>query len=101
MGWSGRGSPGAGGWVVAVQDLCAVGAAGGCGAIRVEGDGPAPLVDGHMMVEEAVQGAAVHAGRAAVGQVPDVVDLAGRCGLVTAARLRSMHQYYAAETVCE
>jgi len=43
------------------------------------------------MMEEAVQGAAVHAGRAAVGQVPDVVDLAGRGGLVTAAQQIVVH----------
>jgi hypothetical protein len=38
-----------------------------------------------VVVEEAVQRAAVHAGRPAVGQVPHVVDLARRRGLVAAA----------------
>jgi N-acetylmuramic acid 6-phosphate etherase len=65
------------GWgAVAVQDFGAVGAAGGGGAVGVEGDGPAPLVDGNVVVVvEAVQGAAVDAGRAAVGQVSHMVDL--------------------------
>jgi hypothetical protein len=70
---------------VAVQDFGAVGAAGGGGAIGVQGDGPAPLVNGNMMVKEAVQGAAVDAGLAAVGQVGHVVHLAGGGGLVAAA----------------
>jgi hypothetical protein len=43
------------------------------------------MPDGHVVVEEAVQGAAVHAGRAAVGQVGDMVHIAGRGGLVAAA----------------
>jgi hypothetical protein len=68
-----------------VEDLGAVGAAGGGGAVGVEGDGPALLVDGHMMVEKAVQRAAVDAGGAAVGQVGDVVHFAGGGGLVAAA----------------
>jgi hypothetical protein len=41
-----------------VEDFRAVGAASGGGAVRVEGDGPAPLVDGDVIVEETVQGAA-------------------------------------------
>jgi len=73
-----RGSPGAGGGgSVAVQGFGAVGAAGGGGAVGVQGDGPAPLVDRDMVVEKAVQGAAVDAGGAAVGQVGDVVHFAG------------------------
>src|SRR5580692_5821538 len=59
--------PGTGGRAVAVQDFGAVGAAGGGGAVGVQGDGPAPLVDGHVMVEETVQRAAVDAGLPAVG----------------------------------
>jgi hypothetical protein len=39
---------------VAVEDFGAVGAAGGGGAVGVKGDGPAPLVDDHVMVEEAL-----------------------------------------------
>ena len=35
-----------------MEDFGAVGAAGGGGAVGVQGDGPAPLVDGHVMVEE-------------------------------------------------
>jgi sugar phosphate isomerase/epimerase len=42
---------------VASQDFGAVGAAGGGGAVGVEGDGPAPLMDSHVVLEEAVQGA--------------------------------------------
>jgi sugar phosphate isomerase/epimerase len=72
---------------VASQDFGAVGAAGGGGAVGVEGDGPAPLVDGHVVVEEAVQGAAVNAGLAAVGQVGHMVHLTGGGGLVAAARM--------------
>src|SRR5580693_10198068 len=44
--------PGTGGRAVAVEDFGAVGAAGGGGAVGVQGDGPAPLVDRHVMVEE-------------------------------------------------
>jgi len=42
---------------VTVQDFGAVGAADGGGAVGVQGDGPAPLVDRHVMVIKAVQGA--------------------------------------------
>ena len=73
----GPGLPGAGRGAVAVEDFGAVGAAGGGGAVGVEGDGPAPLVDGHVVVKEAVQGTAVDAGLAAVGQVGHVVHFAG------------------------
>jgi hypothetical protein len=69
--------PGVGGRAVAVQDFGAVGAAGGGGAVGVEGDGPAPLMDHHVVVIKTVQRAAVHAGLAAVGQVGHVVHLAG------------------------
>src|SRR5580700_5230007 len=72
------GSLGPGGrGAVAVQGFGAVGAAGGGGAVRMEGDGPAPLVNGHMMVKEAVERTSVDAGLAAVGQVGHVVDLTG------------------------
>jgi len=69
-----RGLPGRS---VAVQGFGAVGAAGGGGAVGVEGDGPAPLMNGHVMMEEAVQRTSVHAGLAAVGQVGHMVHLAG------------------------
>jgi len=46
-------------------------------------------VDRHVMVEETVQGAAVDAGRAAVGQVGHMVHFTGCGGLVAAARLGS------------
>src|SRR5579859_1800987 len=81
----GGGTRGLSGWAVAVEDLGAVGAAGGGGAVGVQGDFPAPLVDRDPMVEEAVQRAAVHAGLPAVGQVGDVVHFARRRGLVAAA----------------
>ena len=35
-----------------MEDFGAVGAAGGGGAVGVQGDGPALLVDRHVMVEE-------------------------------------------------
>jgi hypothetical protein len=60
-----------------VQDFGAVGAAGGGGAVGVQGDGPALLVDGHMVVEKTIKSTPVHAGLAAVGQVRHVVHFAG------------------------
>src|ERR1051326_6230103 len=82
---SGR-SSGAVGWrAVAVECFGAIGAAGGGGAVGVQGDGPALLVNNNVVVVEAVQGAAVDAGLAAVGQVGDMVHLARRGGLVAAA----------------
>jgi hypothetical protein len=69
-----RGLPGRS---VTSQDFGAVGAAGGGGAVGVEGDGPAPLVDCDVMVEEAVERTSVHAGLPAVGQVGHVVHFAG------------------------
>ena len=77
-----RGLPGRS---VTSQNLGAVGAAGGGGAVGVQGDGPAPLVDGHVVVEEAVQGTAVDAGLAAVGQVGHMVHFTRCGGLVAAA----------------
>src|SRR5580693_9982576 len=77
--------PGTGGRAVAVEDFGAVGAAGGGGAVGIEGDGPAPLMDRYMMVEETVQGAAVDAGLPAVGQVGHMVHFTGCGGLVAAA----------------
>jgi hypothetical protein len=44
------GSPGAGRGAMAVEDFGAVGAAGGGGAVGVQGDGPSLLVDGHVVV---------------------------------------------------
>jgi Beta-lactamase len=73
------------GRAVAVEDFGAVGAAGGGGAVGIERDGPALLVDGHVVMVKAIKCAAVHAGLPAVGQVDDMVHLTGRGGLVTAA----------------
>jgi sugar phosphate isomerase/epimerase len=69
-----RGLPGRS---VTSQDFGAVGAAGAGGAVGVEGDGPAPLVNGDVMMEEAVERTSVHAGLAAVGQVGHMVHFAG------------------------
>src|SRR6202030_199789 len=65
-GWGARGLTGRS---VTSQDFGAVGAAGGGGAVGVQGDGPAPLVNGHVMLKKAVQGATIYAGLAALGQV--------------------------------
>jgi len=73
--------PGSGGRAVAVQDLGAAGVPRGGGAVRVQHEGPAPPVDDDLMVEETEQDAVLDAGRAAVGLVLDVVDLAGGGGL--------------------
>jgi hypothetical protein len=81
------GLPGAGGRIVAAENLGAVGTAGGGGAVGVQGNFPAPLVDRHVVVEEAVQGAPVDAGGAAVGQVGQMVHFARRGGLVAAPRM--------------
>ena len=74
------------GRAVAMEDFGAVGAAGAGGAVGVERDRPALLVDGHVVMVKAKKCAAVHAGLPAVRQVGDMVHLTGRGGLVTAAR---------------
>src|SRR5580700_1245949 len=53
--------PGAGWGAVAVEFLGAVGAAGGGGAVRVEGQSPAPPVHRDQMVERALCRAAGYA----------------------------------------
>src|SRR6266536_3404128 len=80
-GWS----PGADGRAVAVDDLGLVLVPGGRGAVGVQDHGPAPLVNNNLVMKEAKQGAVFDAGRAAVGPVPQVVDLAAGRGLVAAA----------------
>jgi hypothetical protein len=80
------GLPGPGGWSVAVQDLGPVLVPGGGGAVRVHDQGPAALVDHHLVVIKAQEYAAGQAGLTAVGLVLDVVDLAGSSGLAAAAR---------------
>lgn len=70
---------------VAVQNLAAVGTASRAGAVWVPLYGPSPPVDGHKVVERAVQGAVVHAGRPAVGLMADVVHLTGRGRLAAPA----------------
>src|SRR6516162_4950995 len=80
-----RRSPGSGGWAVAVDDLGLVRVPRGGRPVRVQDHGPALLVDDHLVVEEAEQGAVGDAGRAAVGLVAQVVHLAAGRGLVAAA----------------
>ena len=71
-----RGSPGADGRAVAVDDLGLVLVPGGRRAIRVQDYGPAPLMNDNLVVKETKQGAVFDAGGAAVLAVPQVVDLA-------------------------
>src|SRR5579859_6737616 len=77
--------PGSGGRAVAVQDLGAVGVPGGGGAVGVQDELPSPAVDDHLMMVKTEQNAVFDAGGAAVGLVPDVVDLAAGGGLGAAA----------------
>jgi hypothetical protein len=77
--------PGVGWGAVASEDFGAVGAAGCGGAVGVEGDGPAPLVDADLVMVEAVQPARLDAGLAAVGLMDQVVHFARCGGLVAAA----------------
>src|SRR6202007_2654238 len=79
------GLPGSGGRAVAVQDLGPVGVPGGGGPVRVQGQCPAPPVDDHLVMEKTQEYAVLDAGGAAVGLVPDVVDLARGGGLGAAA----------------
>jgi hypothetical protein len=78
---------GSGGRSAAAEDFGAVGAAGSGGAVRGQGDGPAPLVNHNTMVKGAKKRTIPHRSGAAVGQVGQLVDLAGRRGLVAAAHL--------------
>src|SRR6185437_9704718 len=77
--------PGPGGWSVAVQDLGLVLVPGSGGAIRIDHEGPAALVDHHLVVVPAQEDAVSDAGLAAVGFVAGVVDLACSRGLPAAA----------------
>src|ERR1019366_3626676 len=77
--------PGAGGWAVAAQDFGVVPVPRHGGAVGVADQGPAHLVDHDVMMEEAQKDAVVQAGDPAAGLVLEVVDLAGRGGLVAAA----------------
>jgi hypothetical protein len=77
--------PGSGGWAVAVEHLGPVGVPGGGGPVRVQDQLPAPAVDDHLVMEKTKKNAVLDAGGAAVGLVPDVVDLAGAGGLGAAA----------------
>src|SRR5580700_8865851 len=76
--------PGAGGGAVASDDL-AVGALDLAGAVGVDGQGPAQLVQHDVMMPPAVIFEVGQAGVAAVGSVPDVVGLTAGRGLVAAA----------------
>ena len=74
---------------MAVQDL-AVGAAGFGAAVGVQDQGPAEPVDTDLVVVMTQQDQVAQAGRAAVGAVGDVVDLAAGGGLVAAAGPRAV-----------
>jgi hypothetical protein len=80
-----RGLPGAGRWAVAVEDLGFVKVPRSRRPVGVQDQSPAPTMDHHLVVKEAQQHAIFDAGRAAVLLVLDVVDLAGRRGLVAPA----------------
>src|SRR5580700_453453 len=67
------------------MDGLAVGAGDLAGAVGVDGQGPAQLVQHHVVVPPAVILEVGEAGAAAVGAVGDVVGFAGRGGLVAAA----------------
>src|SRR5690349_22492283 len=77
--------PGPGGWSVAAQDLGLVLVPGSGGAIRIDHEGPAALVDHDLVVVPAQEDAVSDAGLAAVGLVAGVVDLARSRGLLAAA----------------
>ena len=69
-----------------MQDLGLVlSAPRGGGAVGVQHDGPAPLVDDDLVVEKAEQPAIGDAGLAAVGLMCQAVHFAACCGLVAAA----------------
>ena len=71
--------------VLAVQHLRVVLVPRRGGAVGVEDQGPALAVDDNLVVIETQEDEVFGAGLAAVGLVPDVVDLARRRGLVAAA----------------
>src|SRR5580693_7670472 len=75
---------GAGGWSVAVQGALFVGAGGGGGAVGVQGEVPAPAVDGGEVVEGAEQDQVGQAGRTALAAGLEVVGLAGGGALAAA-----------------
>src|SRR6202035_6065092 len=75
---------GAGGWSVAVRDALLARADGGDGAVGVQGEVPAPAVDGGEVVEGAEQDQVGQAGRTTLAAGPDVVGLAGGGALAAA-----------------
>ena len=79
-----RGLGGAGRSSVAVEGALFVGAGGGGGAVGVQGEVPAPAVDGGEVVEGAEQDQVVQAGGAAVAAGSEVVGLAGGGALAAA-----------------
>src|SRR5271166_4746790 len=86
-----RVSPGAGWGAVAVEYFGLVRVPRGGGTVGVEHDGPAHLVDDHVMVVPTEQGAVFDAGLAAVGLVGQMVHLTRRGGLVAAAQQVVIH----------
>src|SRR5215475_15279089 len=71
-------------WCVAVQGAAAVRAHRHGGAVGVEGELPAPSVDGNEVVEGTEKAAVGEGGGAVVGASLQVVDVAGDGGLVAA-----------------
>ena len=83
-----------------MQGFAVVAVPGGGGAVGVDHQGPAVPVDDDLVVEVAQQDAVLQARLPPVGLMCRVMHLARPGGLGAAARLRIMHKYYAAETVC-
>jgi len=88
LGECGVGPPGAlpgWGWRAVAADGLPAGAGDLAGAVRIDGQFPAHLVQHHMVVPPAVAFEAGQAGPPAVGAVDDVVGFAGGGGLAAAA----------------
>src|SRR6185437_3788829 len=76
-------------WAVAVVDLGAAGVGHGGGAVGVETDAPAPLMNHDQVVEGAEEDQAFQAGRAALALGRGVVDVAS-CGGGEASRCHAV-----------
>jgi hypothetical protein len=79
------------GWRAVAADGLAVGAGDLAGAVGVGGQGPAQLVQDHVVMPPAVIFKVREAGVAAVLAVGDVMGLAARGRLVAAAQLVVIH----------
>jgi len=80
---------------VAVPGAAAVGAGSGGGAVVVQGQAPAPPVDGGEVVEAAQRHEVGEAGRPAAGSEDDVVDVADAGGLVAAGEGAPRRRWWA------